>query len=56
MRAEVQCPSERIVLRDAEDIIASLFQDPNLRTRLNKNTRDVVFVIFLVPGIAVSEL
>jgi hypothetical protein len=56
MRSEVRCRENEIVLRDAEGIIASLFQGPDYRTRLSKNTRNVVFFIFLAPGIAPSEL
>jgi DNA/RNA-binding domain of Phe-tRNA-synthetase-like protein len=51
MRAEVLCRKGEIVLRDSEGIIATLFQGPDRRTRLNKDTKDVVFFIFSVPGI-----
>jgi DNA/RNA-binding domain of Phe-tRNA-synthetase-like protein len=56
MRVQVQCRQNEIVLRDAEGIIASLFQGPDYRTRLSKSSRNIVFFIFSVPGISASEL
>ncbi len=51
MRGTVQCREGEIVLRDAEGIIASLFQGPDHRTRLAKVTKNVIFFVFAVPGI-----
>lgn len=56
MRAEVLCRKGEIVLRDSEGIIATLFQGPDRRTRLNKDTKDVVFFIFSVPGISDADV
>ena len=56
MRAEVLCRKGEIVLRDSESIIATLFQGPDRRTRLNKDTRDIVFFIFSVPGISAADV
>jgi DNA/RNA-binding domain of Phe-tRNA-synthetase-like protein len=56
MRAEVLCRKGEIVLRDSEGIIATLFQGPDRRTRLNKDTKDVVFFIFSVPGISDGDV
>lgn len=56
IRSEVHCRQNEIVLRDAEGAIASLFQGPDSRTRLSKNTRNVAVFIFSVAGIASSEL
>ena len=56
MRAEVLCHKGEIVLRDSEGIIATLFQGPDRRTRLNKDTKDVVFFIFSVPGISAADV
>jgi DNA/RNA-binding domain of Phe-tRNA-synthetase-like protein len=56
MRAEVLCRKDEIVLRDAEGIIATLFQGPDSRTRLNKDTKDIVFFVFSVPGISTAEV
>jgi DNA/RNA-binding domain of Phe-tRNA-synthetase-like protein len=56
MRAEVLCRKGEIVLRDSEGIIATLFQGPDRRTRLNKDTKDIVFFIFSVPGIGAADV
>lgn len=56
MRGMVQCREGEIVLRDAEGIIASLFQGPDHRTRLTKTTRDVIFFVFAVPGIDAEQI
>jgi DNA/RNA-binding domain of Phe-tRNA-synthetase-like protein len=56
MRNEVQCRPGEIVLKDNVGIIASLLQGPDHRTRLKKDTKDVVFFVFSVPGITVSEI
>jgi hypothetical protein len=51
MRGTVQCREGEVVLRDAEGIIASLFQGPDHRTRITKSTKNVIFFVFAVPGI-----
>ena len=56
MRGTVQCREGEIILRDAEDIVASLFQGPDHRTRLAKATRDVIFFVFAVPGIDLEQI
>ena len=56
MRGEVLCRKDEIVLRDGQGIIASLFQGPDHRTRLKKETKDVVFFIFSAPGISGAEV
>jgi len=56
MRAEVLCRKGEIVLRDSEGIIATLFQGPDRRTRLNKDTKDIVFFVFSVPGMGATDV
>lgn len=56
MRGTVQCREGEIVLRDAEGIIASLFQGPDHRTRLAKTPKDVIFFVFAVPGIDAEQI
>jgi hypothetical protein len=56
MRGTVQCREGEIVLRDAEGVIASLFQGPDHRTRLTKATKDVIFFVFAVPGIDMAQI
>lgn len=56
MRSEVLCRKDEIILKDSEGIIASLFQGPDRRTRLNKDTKDIVFFVFSVPGITATDV
>src|SRR5215467_15211153 len=56
MRAEVLCRKGEIILRDSEGIIATLFQGPDRRTRLNKDTKDIVFFVFSVPGMGAADV
>lgn len=56
MRGEVLCSTGEIVLRDSRGIIATLLQGPDRRTRLKKDTRDVVFIVFSVPNIEVTDI
>jgi DNA/RNA-binding domain of Phe-tRNA-synthetase-like protein len=56
MRGTVQCREGEIILRDAEGIIASLFQGPDHRTRLAKGTKDVIFFVFAVPGVDLEQI
>jgi DNA/RNA-binding domain of Phe-tRNA-synthetase-like protein len=56
MRGTVQCREGEIILRDAKDIVASLCQGPDYRTRLAKATRDVIFFVFAVPGIDTEQI
>jgi hypothetical protein len=56
MRQQVQCRPGEIILKDDAGIIASLLQGPDYRTRLNKDTKDVVFFVFSVPGITVEDI
>ncbi len=56
MRSEVLCRKDEIILRDSEGIIATLFQGPDRRTRLDKETRDIVFFVFSVPSISTTDV
>ncbi|HET8892253.1 MAG TPA: phenylalanine--tRNA ligase beta subunit-related protein [Candidatus Angelobacter sp.] len=56
MRSEVLCRKDEIILKDSEGIIASLFQGPDRRTRLNKDTKDIVFFVFSVPGVGATDV
>jgi DNA/RNA-binding domain of Phe-tRNA-synthetase-like protein len=56
MRAEVLCRKGEIVVRDSEGIIATLFQGPNRRTRLSKDTKDIVFFVFSIPGMGAADV
>ena len=56
MRSDVLCRKDEIILIDSEGIIATLFQGPDRRTRLNKNTKDIVFFVFSVPGVSATHV
>ena len=56
MRSEVLCRKNEIILRDSEGIIATLFQGPDRRTRLNNDTKDIIFFVFSVPGISAADV
>lgn len=56
MRTTVRCREGEIVLRDADGIIAGLFQGPDHKTRLTKETENVTFFVFGVPGIEIEEI
>jgi DNA/RNA-binding domain of Phe-tRNA-synthetase-like protein len=56
IRSDVLCRKDEIILRDPEGIIATLFQGPDRRTRLNKDTKDIVFFAFSVPGVSADDV
>ncbi len=54
MRGRVTCYPGEIVLRDADGVIASLFQGPDRRTQLHPGSRDIAAFAFGVPGMDCS--
>jgi hypothetical protein len=56
IRNTVRCRTNEIVLRDAEGIIASVFQGPDQRTLLKKESKNVVFFLFGAPSVTGSEV
>lgn len=51
MRGRIVCQEGEVVLRDQAGIIASYFQGPDSRTKVLRDTRDLIFFIFSAPGI-----
>jgi DNA/RNA-binding domain of Phe-tRNA-synthetase-like protein len=45
------CKEEEIVLRDEKEIVCSLFQGPDSRTKIDESTRNIVVYVFTAPGI-----
>jgi DNA/RNA-binding domain of Phe-tRNA-synthetase-like protein len=45
------CREGEIVLRDEREIVCSLFQGPDFRTRVDETTRNIVVYVFAAPGI-----
>jgi DNA/RNA-binding domain of Phe-tRNA-synthetase-like protein len=55
MRGEVTCRAGEPVVRDATGIVASLFQGPDQRTRIEPDTRHPIFYVFGAPGLAAER-
>jgi DNA/RNA-binding domain of Phe-tRNA-synthetase-like protein len=45
------CKGKEIVLRDEKEIVCSLFQGPDFRTRVDGTTKNIVVYVFTAPGI-----
>ena len=45
------CKEEEIVLRDEREIVCSLFQGPDSRTRVDETSKNIVVYVFTAPGI-----
>ncbi|MET8122536.1 hypothetical protein [Micromonospora sp. NPDC005189] len=52
MRDTVVCRADEPVVRDATGIVASLFQGPDRRTRIEPGTTRPIFYAFGVPGLS----
>lgn len=48
---KIVCKKDEIVLRDEKDIVCSLFQGPDFKTRINSSTQHIVVYVFSAPGI-----
>lgn len=45
------CKEEEIVLRDEKEIVCSLFQGPDFRTKVDPSSKNIVVYVFTAPGI-----
>lgn len=45
------CKEKEIVLRDKKEIVCSLFQGPDSRTKIDESSKNIVVYIFTAPGI-----
>ena len=45
------CKEEEIVLRDEKEIVCSLFQGPDSRTKIDESSMNIVVYVFTAPGI-----
>ncbi len=45
------CKRDEIVLRDEKEIVCSLFQGPDFRTKVDPSSRNIVVYVFTAPGI-----
>jgi DNA/RNA-binding domain of Phe-tRNA-synthetase-like protein len=47
----LRCKEEEIVLRDEKEIVCSLFQGPDSRTKIDQASKNIVVYVFTAPGI-----
>ncbi len=45
------CKKDEIVLRDEKEMVCSLFQGPDFRTKVDPSSRNIVVYVFTAPGI-----
>ncbi|MDP3015643.1 MAG: hypothetical protein Q8N70_01030 [Deltaproteobacteria bacterium] len=45
------CKKDEIVLRDEKEIICSLFQGPDFKTKIDSSSKNIVVYVFTAPGI-----
>jgi len=45
------CKRDEIVLRDEKEIVCSLFQGPDSRTKIDSSSKNIVVYVFTAPGI-----
>jgi DNA/RNA-binding domain of Phe-tRNA-synthetase-like protein len=45
------CKEQEIVLRDEKEIVCSLFQGPDSRTKIDETSKNIVVYVFTAPGI-----
>ena len=50
------CKEKEIVLRDEKEIVCSLFQGPDSRTKIDESSKNIVVYVFTAPGIQVEHV
>jgi len=50
------CKEKEIVLRDEKEIVCSLFQGPDSRTKIDESSKNIVVYVFTAPGIQVEPV
>jgi DNA/RNA-binding domain of Phe-tRNA-synthetase-like protein len=45
------CKEKEIVLRDEKEIVCSLFQGPDSRTKIDESSKNIVVYVFTAPGV-----
>jgi DNA/RNA-binding domain of Phe-tRNA-synthetase-like protein len=50
------CKEGEIVLRDEKDIVCSLFQGPDSRTKIDESSKNIVVYVFTAPGIQAEHV
>jgi DNA/RNA-binding domain of Phe-tRNA-synthetase-like protein len=52
----IVCKKDEIVLRDEKDIVCSLFQGPDSRTKIDPSSKNIVVYVFTAPGFAEEQV
>ena len=52
----LMCKEEEIVLRDEKEIVCSLFQGPDSRTKIDESSKNIVVYVFTAPGIQMEHV
>jgi DNA/RNA-binding domain of Phe-tRNA-synthetase-like protein len=47
----ILCKEDEIVLRDEKEIVCSLFQGPDFKTKIDSSSKNIVVYVFTAPGI-----
>ena len=47
----ITCKRDEIVLRDEKEIVCSLFQGPDFKTKIDSSSKNIVVYVFTAPGI-----
>ena len=50
------CKEHEIVLRDEKEIVCSLFQGPDSRTKIDETSKNIVVYVFTAPGIQMEHV
>jgi len=50
------CKEEEIVLRDEKEIVCSLFQGPDSRTKIDESSKNIVVYVFTAPEIQMEHV
>ena len=52
----IRCKEEEIVLRDEKNIVCSLFQGPDFKTKIDESSKNIVVYVFTAPHIQEEQV
>jgi len=52
----IRCKEDEIILRDEKDIVCSLFQGPDFKTKIEGSSKNIVVYVFTAPGIQEEQV
>lgn len=50
------CKRDEIILRDEKEIVCSLFQGPDFKTRIDPSSQNIVVYVFTAPGVQEEQV